>query len=153
MRVQAQSKHELDRKGSEQLVVGRPEKEKDVADHALLCPSKATSRCPGRAWTRHTRSAPDLPWHAPHASKEAYGWSAVAPPSPTQLLTSRVFATRVTTGYRSLHCMHDNKKIWCPPAHLSTSHHESAQVPRVGRQATTTQRCRRNNRRVLRIAG
>ena len=38
MRVQAQSKHELDRKGSEQHVVGRPEKEKDVADHALLWP-------------------------------------------------------------------------------------------------------------------
>ena len=42
MRVQAQSKHELDRKGSEQHVVGRPAKEKDVADHALLCPCKAT---------------------------------------------------------------------------------------------------------------
>ena len=42
MRVQAQSKHELDGKGSEQHVVGRPAKEKDVADHALLCPCKAT---------------------------------------------------------------------------------------------------------------
>ena len=42
MRVQAQSKHELDRKRSEQHVVGRPAKEKDVADHALLCPCKAT---------------------------------------------------------------------------------------------------------------
>ena len=79
MRVQAQSKHELDRKGSEQLVVGRPEKEKDVADHAQLCPSKATRRCPGKAWTRHTWSAPDLPWHAAHASKEAYAWSTFAP--------------------------------------------------------------------------
>ena len=114
MRVQAQSKHELDRKGSEQLVVGRPEKEKDVADHALLCPSKATRRCPGKAWTRHTWSASDLPWHARHASKEAYRLSALAPPSPTQLLASRVFATRVTTGSRSLHCMHDNKKILVP---------------------------------------
>ena len=120
MRVQAQSKHELDRRGSEQRVVGRPEKEKDVADHALLCPCKATRRgksgrrCPGKAWTRHTWSAPDLPWHARHASKEAYRLSALAPPSPTQLLASRVFATRVTTGSRSLHCMHDNKKFLVP---------------------------------------
>ena len=44
MRVQAQSKHELDRKGSEQHVVGRPAKEKGVADHALLCRCKATRR-------------------------------------------------------------------------------------------------------------
>ena len=44
MRVQAQSRHELDRKGSEQHVVGRPAKEKDVADHVLLCRCKATRR-------------------------------------------------------------------------------------------------------------
>ena len=44
MRVQAKSKHELDREGSEQDVVGRPAKEKDVADHALLCRCKATRR-------------------------------------------------------------------------------------------------------------
>ena len=94
------------------------------------------------------RSAPDLPWPAPHASKEAYDLSAVAPPSPTQLLTSRVFATRVTTSYRSLHCMHD-KKFWCPPAHLSTE--RKCLAPRYRIRATTTASCRRRNRRVLRI--
>ena len=51
--------------------------------------------------------------------------------SPSWLLTARVFTVEWKQQQKRYNC-------WCPPAHLSTSHHESAQVPRVGRQATTT---------------
>ena len=73
---------------------------------------------------------------------EASGWSAVAPPSPTQLLTSRVFATRVTTGYRSLHCMHDNKNILVPARpcqHQPPREHSGTKSRKAGNGIITLQ--------------